>query len=144
MALQAADRKHDARPGRDESGDGLPEQFKLTGAEFPSDVYWLLILCFAWFLLAAVIAFSSHASGLDLGMSVLIFTVILGLPVILRWANPMFGREQHRGWKDFHKEPLEIATGRLRGEEAAIQVLLIPAALALAATLISGVYIYVG
>lgn len=120
----------------------LPDQFRLTGAEFPPGIYGLIVAMFAWFLMAAVIAFSTHASGLDLGMSIFIFAVMLGIPVILRHANPTFRPGRSPRWQEFFS--IDIATGRLSGNEATLQILLIPAALALAATLISAAYVYVG
>lgn len=141
MASQADERGEFVPPT--EQGNISPEPFRATGAEFPPVVYRLVMLLFVWFLLAALFAFS-HASGLDLGISVMIFTVMLGLPVVLRHANPLFRRGANASWETFHSSEVDVATGRLSGDEATIQVLLIPAALALAATLISGVYIYAG
>ncbi len=122
----------------------------IPGDEFPPVVYRSVGLAFAWMLAAAWLAFGS-ASGtdLDLALATVLFTVFLALPVLLyrtaRNRLPRNGSEgPHPAAKQFLSSRVDIATGTLSGREAWLQVILIPAGLALAATIIGGAYAFLG
>jgi hypothetical protein len=80
---------------------------------------------------------------LALAIAVVLAVVFFALPIIIRQvaaANSPARRDMPR---DFLASRVEIATGPLRGSSAWLQVLLIPLALALAATLIGAACVLV-
>ena len=102
-------------------------------------------------LAAAWLAFgSAGGTDLDLALATVLFTVVLALPVLLyRTARdwlPRNGLQEgpHPVVTPFLSSSVDIATGTLSGREAWLQVILIPAALALAATFIGGAYVLLG
>jgi hypothetical protein len=98
---------------------------------------------FAWILLAAWVAFARDAEG-DLALSfVLVLTVVLfALPLLVYLTARNHARKQTTQG-DFLSARVETWTGTLTGAGAWLQILLIPAALALAATLIGAVNVLV-
>ena len=69
--------------------------------------------------------------------------VFFALPVIIRQVAVANTRNRPKTTDDFLSAPVETATGPLRGSSAWLQVLIIPLALALAATLIGTAYVLV-
>jgi uncharacterized membrane protein YtjA (UPF0391 family) len=115
----------------------------MPGDEFPTAVYRSVVIAFAWMMIAAWLAFGG-ASGtdLDLAIATVLFVVFLALPIIMyRTARNRLQR-QRTVLKEFISSRVDIATGTLSGREAWLEVLLIPIALALAATLIGGAYVF--
>jgi hypothetical protein len=132
----AIDRKDAAPDSGEQSRSGYGT---VPGSELPPVVYVTVFAAFAWVLLAAWIAFARDAEG-DLALSfVLVLTVVFfALPLLV------YLTARHRARKpatrgDFLPARVEIWTGTLTGASAWLQILLIPAALALAATLIGAV-----
>ena len=123
----------------------------IPGDEFPPVVYRSVGLAFAWMLAAAWLAFGS-ASGtdLDLALATVLFTVFLGAARLLVLESAVAGLPRngsegpHPAAKQFLSSRVDIATGTLSGREAWLQVILIPAGLALAATIIWGAYAFLG
>ena len=116
----------------------------VPGDEFPTAVYRSIVIAFAWMMVAAWLAFGG-ASGtdLDLAVATVLFIVFLALPIIMhRTAANRQGHEPQAAPQRFQSSQIEIATGTLSGREAWLDVLLIPIALALAATLIGGAYVF--
>lgn len=109
----------------------------VPGAEFPPFVYISVLAAFAWIMLASWLAFASDMdAALSLGIAIVLGIVFFALPVIIREVAVATSRGKPKTAGDFLSAPVEIATGQLRGSSAWLQVLLIPLALALAATLI--------
>jgi hypothetical protein len=154
--MRPADRRIDI--GHDESREGGPAGplLRLTtpsdadagreprsslgtvpGAEFPAFVYVSVLAAFAWIMLASWLAFAGDMDAeLPLGIAVVLAIVFFALPIIIRHVAIGFSHNKPRTSGDFLSAPVDTATGPLRGSSAWLQVLLIPAALALAATLI--------
>jgi hypothetical protein len=131
----------DAPPGRHEprsSYDTVP------GAEFPAFVYISVLAAFAWIMLASWLAFAGDMdAALALGIAVVLGIVFFALPIIIRQVAVANVRHRPNMSGDFLSAPVETATGPLRGSSAWLQVLLIPLALALAATLIGSAFVLV-
>ena len=80
----------------------------------------------------------------DLALSfVLVLSVVFFALPVLVYLTARHRAADVDGGKKLLSEPVETATGALSGASAWVQVLLIPSALALAATLIGGVAVLV-
>ena len=109
----------------------------VPGTELPIAVYGSVFAAFIWVMVAAWIAFGNGADAdLSLGMATVLTTVFFALPVLVRLTAKSHADTTRDKERDFLASPVETATGTLTGASAWLQVLLIPAALALAATLI--------
>jgi hypothetical protein len=114
----------------------------VPGDEFPAAVYRTIVFAFARMMLAAWLAFSGAAgTDLDLAIATVLCTVFLGIPFIMRRTAWHWLKRPHRISKPFLESRIAIATGTISGAEAWLQVILIPVALAVAATLIGGVFV---
>jgi len=115
----------------------------IPGDEFPGAIYRTVVFAFAWMMLAAWLAFGGAAgTDLDLAIATVLFTVFLGIPILLdRTARRQLQKGEQRS-KQFLDSNVDIATGTISGTEAWLEVILIPVALALAATLIGGVFVF--
>ena len=121
-----------ARESEPRSGYGA-----VPGAELPAFVYISVLVAFGWIMLASWLAFAGDMDAeLPLGIAVVLAIVFFALPIIIRHVAIGFSHNKPRTSGDFLSAPVDTATGPLRGSSAWLQVLLIPAALALAATLI--------
>jgi hypothetical protein len=116
----------------------------VPGDEFPVAIYRSIVIAFAWMMAAAWLAFGgAGGTDLDLAVATVLFVVFLALPIIMhRTASNRHDHEPHPAPQRFRSSQIEIATGTLSGREAWLEVLLIPTALALAATLIGGAYVF--
>ena len=116
----------------------------VPGDEFPTTVYRSIVIAFAWMMVAAWVAFGgTSGTDLDLAVATVLFVVFLALPIIMhRTATNRQGHKPQSSPQRFWSSQVEIATGTLSGREAWLEVLLIPIALALAATLIGGAYVF--
>lgn len=124
---------------------GPPQNSPEADPEFPAVVYGSIFLAFIWVLVASWLLFGSGADvDLDLGIATVLFLMMLGLPIILGKMAAAHHRSSHDGLDHFLASGVEIATGRLTGAQAWVQVLLIPAALAFAATAIGIVKLFFG
>jgi hypothetical protein len=114
----------------------------LPGGELPSPVYRSIVLAFAWMLLASWIAFASGAeTDLVLTVAAVLFAVFLGLPLLIHATAAHHTEAKPETLQHFLTSSVDTATGPLSGREAWLEIALIPAALALAATLIGLVFI---
>src|SRR5262245_2533864 len=125
-----------ARRGEDQeaprSGYGA-----VPGAEFPASVYVSVLAAFAWIMLASWLAFAGDMdAALALGIAIVLAIVFFALPTIIRQVASANSPARPEVARDFLSSPIDTATGPLRGSSAWLQVLLIPLALALGATLI--------
>jgi hypothetical protein len=116
----------------------------VPGAELPVAVYISVFAAFAWIVLASWLAFANDADAdLALGIAGVLTVVFFALPVLIHLtatAHPRTRRERAHG---FRASRVETATGTLSGASVWLQIMLIPAALALAATLIGAVSLLV-
>jgi len=130
-----------------ENGDADPRSVDSSGLgdELPVAVYQSILIGFACMLAAAWVAFGRvGGTDLDLAVVTVLCTVFLLLPVILhRVAAARTGVKQH-DLERFLAQPFETATGPVSAREVWLQVALIPVALAVAAILIGGVYLWLG
>lgn len=135
-----------AEPEKAESGgvDGRLNDGAVPGAELPVAVYGSVFVAFIWVVVAAWIAFANDADAdLSLGMAGVLTIVFFALPVLVRLTANAHANTVRDKKQDFLASRVETATGTLTGASAWLQVLLIPAALALAATLIGATSVLV-
>ena len=94
-------------------------------------------------MLAAWLAFGgATGTDLDLAIATVLCMVFLSIPIVLyRTARNRLQRTNQNS-KQFLESHVDIATGTITGTEAWLEVILIPVALALAATLIGGVFAF--
>ena len=118
----------------------------VPGDEFPTTVYRSIVVAFAWMMVAAWVAFGgTTGTDLDLAIATVLFVVFLALPIMMhRTAANRQGHEPRPVSQRFWSSQVEIATGALSGREAWLEVLVIPVALAIAATLIGAAYVFLG
>ena len=95
-------------------------------------------------MLASWLAFAGDTdTDLALGIAVVLGIVFFALPIIVRRVAVAHSHPKRERAHDFLAAPVETATGPLPGSSAWLQVLLVPLALALAATLIGAVNLLV-
>ena len=83
-----------------------------------------------------------HRTALALGIAIVLGIVFFALPIIVRHVAITRSRPRRETVREFLAAPVETATGPLPGASAWLQVLIIPLALALAATLIGATYVW--
>ncbi len=111
------------------------------GDELPSAVYRSVVFALAWMMLAAWLAFGKSAgTDLDLAIASVLCVVFLSIPFIMHRTASKRSQQRSQNEKRFIQSSFDTATGTISGKEAWLQVVLIPIALALAATLIGGVF----
>jgi hypothetical protein len=116
----------------------------VPGAELPAYVYVSVLAAFGWIMLASWLAFARDSDAdLALGIAIALAVVFFALPILIRHAAVAFSHPKPQEPREFLAAPVETATGSLSGASAWLQVLIIPLALALAATLIGGAYLLV-
>jgi hypothetical protein len=114
----------------------------LPGSEFPTAIYISVAGAFAWMLGAAWLAFGTNmGTDLDLTMVTVLGTVFLSIPVAMHHTAATRYSSDPRRVAGFLSSQVDTATGWMPGGQAWLEILLIPAALAIAATLIGGVYL---
>jgi len=143
-----ADTANSAAAGSDtaeSSGVSIRSNYgSVPGAELPVAVYGSVFVAFIWVVVAAWIAFGNGADAdLSLGMAAVLTVVFFALPVLIRLTANSHADIAHHKKQNFLASRVETATGTLTGASAWLQVLLIPAALALAATLIGATSVLV-
>ena len=98
------------------------------------------IAAFAWFVLAAWIAFAGGQMSLDLAVitfvSVMFFGLLGGGGALSRDMTPE--RAQQRSFKEFLEGDVDIATGRITGRAAFWQIAAMPITLAFCGTVMFG------
>ena len=114
----------------------------LPGDEFPPAVYQSVLIAFSWMMLSAWMAFGgTTGTDLDLAVATVLCAVFLALPIVMyRSASSRLDRSS-QSVERFLVSRVDTWTGLISGREAWLQVILIPAGLALAATLIGGVFV---
>jgi hypothetical protein len=103
------------------------------------------VAAFAWFVLAAWIAFAGGWTSLDLAVVTFASVMFLGLFVgggaLARNVTPEQARQ--RSFREFLDGDVDIATGRIPGRVAFWQIVTMPIALAVGATIVFGYAILV-
>jgi hypothetical protein len=116
-------------------------------ATLPRFVYASIFAASAWMLIAIWAAFGGKEHTAFLLVIVTLFAVFFSLlfflPAIIGRSRIKKTQKQEQGVDEFLTTPVETATERLSGAQAWIQVLIVPVALAIAATLIAVVYLAV-
>jgi hypothetical protein len=113
----------------------------MPGSEFPKAIYFSVAGAFAWMLGAAWLAFGTSAgTGLDLAMATVLALVFLGIPTAMHHTAATRHPCEPKPMAGFLASQVDTCTGPMPGHQAWLEVALIPIALALAATLIGGVY----
>jgi hypothetical protein len=139
-----ADRPAVEAPPRSDEQAARSNYGAIPGSEFPVAVYISVFLAFAWIVLASWLAFANGADAdLALGVAGVLTVVFFALPVLIRLTATAHPRSRREKAHDFLASRVETATGTLSGASAWLQVVLIPAALALAATLIGAISLLV-
>jgi hypothetical protein len=116
----------------------------VPGAELPPFVYLSVLAAFAWVMLASWLAFARDGdAALALAVAIVLGIVFFALPIVVHRVAVAHSSAGHERAHDFLSAPVETATGPLPGAGAWLQVLLIPLALALAATLIGATCVLV-
>ena len=122
----------------------LPEEQEhevSLGTEVHGAVYVIAGAAYLWMLLIAWIAFSSPTGAdLDLGFVTVIFAVFMGLAVLAYSVAHSHLHKRLPAWDEFVSSRISIATGAVQGWEMGVQIMIIPIALALAATALGIVY----
>ena len=142
QAEAGAERPAAPPPDRPMTKAAAPLPGALPGSELPTTVYWAIVLLYLWMALAAWFAFGGER-GVDLNLVVVsvLGTVFLGIPIIMYLAAAArvpVSRPQSKG---FLSARFDTATGEMSGAQALLQLLLVPVALAVAATLIGAVHL---
>lgn len=115
---------------------------EIPGEELPNAVYAGIAAGYLCMLTAAWLAFgSSTATDLDLSIIVTLAAIFLAIPLIIRRTAIRWWRAPEPLWNADRSAGLDTATGWIPSRQAYIQILIIPATLALAASLICGVYV---
>jgi hypothetical protein len=132
-----ADRPAVEAPPRSDEQPARSNYGAVPGAELPVAVYISVFVAFAWIVVASWIAFAKGAdAALALGIAGVLTVVFFALPLLV-WLTARSHSDTPRdATRDFLASHVETATDTLSGASAWLQILLIPAALALAATLI--------
>ena len=132
-------------PAPVDAGEARRSSYGLVpGAELPAFVYVSVLIAFAWVMLASWLAFAIDADAdLALGIAMVLGIVFFALPIIIQRVAAAHSDRKRQAGRDFLSSPVETATGALPGATAWQQVLIIPLALALAATVIGATYVLV-
>lgn len=128
-----------------DAGEGPRSSYgSVPGAELPAFVYVSVLIAFAWVMLASWLAFAGDPDAvLALGIAIVLGIVFFALPIIIHRVAAAHSDRRRQAGRDFLSSPVETETGTLPGATAWLQVLIIPLALALAATLIGITYVLV-
>jgi hypothetical protein len=108
-------------------------------------VIWAALVIIVWFVIAMAISFSGtieadYLFAVVVAVSAIFFTLLLGLA---GHAAARGGKDTSR-LADFLRQDVAIDTGSISGWEATIQVLTLPATLALGATIIGFIFVVSG
>lgn len=126
----------DASSHTDEATDELP------GGELPKAVYRTVAAAFAWMLLAALIAFSRDGeTDFNIAVGIFLFAVFAALPWLIYMTASHHKHARSENVSHFLSNDVDTWTGPLSGAAAWIQIAIVPAALALAATLFGAIFV---
>jgi hypothetical protein len=113
----------------------------MPGSEFPTALYVSVAAAFAWMLGAAWLAFGANGgTDLDLAMVTVLGIMFLGIPVTMHHTAATRFQWTPKRVTAFLSTDVDTWAGLMPAGQAWLEVMLIPTALAVAATLIAGVY----
>ncbi len=116
-----------------------------VGSELPRSVYRWIVAFYGWVLLVAWLAYGRGTeSDWNLSVALIICGMMLGIPAIIRHVSFHHQQERPGGFGDFLGSEFEVAGDHMTGREAVVQILVIPASLAILATAIALVFVAVG
>lgn len=119
--------------------DTMPSE--LPGGELPKAVYRTVFAAYLWMLIAAWIAFGTHATAdINLGIATVVMAVFTAIPWLIYVTATHHKPAHSENAVHFVASRLDTATGSLSGGEAWLQIAIIPLALAIAATAFGLVY----
>ena len=125
------------------SGALAPMKRLAPGAELPNVVYRSVALCFVWLLLAAWFAFGrDRETDFSLAIVFVFSSVVGGVLFAMRHTVRQQLRDDPVSAESFAGSSVDTATGNLPAADAWIQILIIPFALALAATAIGAAFLF--
>ena len=120
-----------------------PKPDEVPGDELPQAVYRSVVAAFAWMMLMAWIAFGRGMEpDFALGFASLLMIVFLGILLFIQTTARHHMKVRQEPVDEFLTGDVDTATGSMPGRAAWIEIAIIPAALALAATLIGFVYMF--
>jgi hypothetical protein len=132
----------DPRSAEPPQGQGSRE-FESTGAEVPLALYATIVAAYLSILATAWIDFARSTESAWLAtVGVIVGVVVLSIHLALRRTNRGPARPDRGGLDEFLHSEFDTATGRLRGWDAYVQILIIPICLALAAAAIGAVWVW--
>jgi hypothetical protein len=130
------------RTSHDPTDDRVERKAAGPGRSVHPLVIRAAVVASVWFVIVMAISFSGTIEGdylffgVVVAFSLIFFTLVLGLAAFAarggRPAGPL---------GDFFHEKVSIKTGSISGREATIQVLMLPVALAIGATIIGAIFI---
>ncbi len=119
-----------------------------TNDELHPFIYRAIIGLTVWLVLSIWFFFSRGGyTGLDAGVITFFFSVLVGIPVVLwlSWRNNTDTNEHHGYFAPYHdwaSHAFETWTGGINGREAAVQILLPIAAVAIGMTIFGLVFLF--
>lgn len=117
----------------------------IPGIEMPRAVYvsvaaaFGLMFAFAWLFFG-----SGTETDFDLTMAGVLMTIFFALPLLIYVTARHHLAANTRRMEEFLASDVDTATGPVRGSQAWLEIILIPAALAIAAGLIGAAHAIVG
>jgi Ca2+/Na+ antiporter len=122
-----------------------PKPDELPGGEMPRAVYRSVVAAFVWMMLAAWLTFAhGRESNFVLAAASLLILIFLMLPFLIYVTASHHMTAKQETLDHFLHSEVDTATGWLSGRQAWVEIAVIPAALALAATLIGMAYALTG
>ena len=129
----------------DAVNNGATEIQALPGDEFPGGVYIGVFAAYCWMIGMAWADFAAPGgTELDLMMVTVLAAVFFAIPFALHHTASRLLVSAHPRMSDFLESQVDTFTGPMPAKEAWIEIMLIPVALAVAATLIGGAHLLVG
>lgn len=135
-----------ARATKESSDDddrrALAENDEVPGDEMHRAVYISVVIAFGLMFLVAWLAFA-YGTEIDfnLAMATVLGIIVLALPWLIHATASHHRTERRQKLDEFVDSEVDTATGWMPASHAWIEILLIPAALALAAILIGTVHV---
>ena len=100
----------------------------------------LAMIAAVWFILVMAISFGGGETDLPLGIIYVFSTIFFGLMIGFGISASRRDR-QRESFREFVEGDADIASGRIKGREALLQLLILPTTLALGATAIGLVFL---
>jgi hypothetical protein len=129
----------------DRNETAAPAVVAMPGDEFPHGVYVAVFAAYLWMIVTAWADFGA-AGGveLDLTMVTVLAVVFFGIPLALYHTARTRLPSTHPAMSKFLKSEVDTFTGPMPAKQAWLEIMIIPLALAAAATLIGAAHVLVG